>query len=302
MKPPFNKPALSLPDQLQHMIDHGMVVSDPEAALRALQYLSYYRLSAYWLPFENAKGAPGPRFRPGTQFETVLALYEFDRRLRGLVLNAMERLEVAIRGSWAYHLAMQSGPHGYLDSALYSDIGRYRDNLRGLQEDIVNSKDIFIRHYYAKYSGPPLPPVWMASEVMTFGRLSRWYKALASAADRQAIADPFELDERIFVPLVHHLVMVRNICAHHSRLWNRQFQVPLALPKKRPVELAASVNRSTDRSLYNTLVLIVYVLKRCAPAAGFSNDLRQLLQTHPTQDLAAMGFPADWDARPIWAL
>lgn len=302
MKQPYAKPALSIPDQLSHLVAQGMTIPDNAVAEHALRHLSYYRLSAYWLPFEHDKNVPGPRFRAGTNFETVLALYEFDRRLRSITMSAIERLEVAIRGSWAYHLAMRSGPHGYLDQRLYTDPQFYQANLKGLQDDIAYSKDVFIKHYYDKYSGPQMPPVWMASEIMTFGRLSRWYKALDQATDRQAIADPFDLDEAIFVPFVHHLSVVRNTCAHHSRLWNRLFHVPLRLPKKRPVELATSLNRASGAKIYNTFALMIFALKRCAPNDTFATDLRAHLATHPTGDIAGMGFPPDWQGRSIWNL
>ena len=88
-----------------------MTIGDHALAEHCLQHISYYRLSAYWLPFENPKGQAGPRFRPGTTFEDVMALYDFDRRLRLLVLDAIERIEVAVRGSWAYQLAMLGGAH-----------------------------------------------------------------------------------------------------------------------------------------------------------------------------------------------
>ncbi|WP_334545054.1 Abi family protein [Rhizobium leguminosarum] len=301
MKQPYTKPALSIADQLSH-IAHGMTITDRAAAEHALQHLSYYRLSAYWLPFEQDKNLSGPRFAPGTRFETVLALYEFDRKLRAITMSAIERLEVAIRGSWAYHLAMKTGPHGYLASGLCTDQRFYQANLKGLQDDINNSKDVFIQHYYSKYSGPPMPPVWMASEIMTFGRLSRWYKALDQASDRQAVADPFDLDEAIFVPFVHHLSVVRNTCAHHSRLWNRIFHVPLRLPKKRPVELATSINRVAGAKIHNTFAMLIYALKRCAPDDTFAADIRDHLATHPTGDIGGMGFPAGWEGRPIWNL
>src|SRR4051794_23633493 len=103
-----------------------MAVPDTAKALHWLQHVSYYRLSAYWLPFENPKGRGGPRFRPGTHFDTIVALYEFDRHLRLLMLDAIERVEVAIRGSWAYALAHQGGPHAYLNAALYRDAAQFR--------------------------------------------------------------------------------------------------------------------------------------------------------------------------------
>ncbi|MFP1130786.1 Abi family protein [Asticcacaulis sp. W401b] len=299
MKPPFAKPALSHADQLARLIAHGMIVPDQAAALHALQHISYYRLSAYWLPFEHPKGATGPRFLPGTSLDTVLALYEFDRKLRMLVTDAIDRIEVAVRGSWAHVLALSGGPHAYLSPVLYQNSEDYLDNLSNLIKEVRRSKDVFIKHYYAKYAEPAMPPVWMASEVMSFGSLSRWYKLLAQPSDRQAIANPFGLDERVMVPFVHHLVVVRNTCAHHGRLWNRHFQIRPALPR-RPSDLATSLEPGSPAQLYNTLCIIAFVLQKVDLASTFAADLKALIAQHPTGDVAAMGFPANWLGRALW--
>lgn len=146
MPRPFKKPATTIAQQLQHLQAEGMAIPDMARAEHWLRHVSYYRLSAYWLPFEHPKGNPSPRFLPGTSFDTVTALYDFDRRLRLLVLDAIERIEVAVRGSWASELAQRFGPHGYLDVALYSHPGRYQDNLTRLANDVASSPETYIDH------------------------------------------------------------------------------------------------------------------------------------------------------------
>jgi abortive infection bacteriophage resistance protein len=228
-----------------------------------------------------------------------LDLYEFDRKLRMLVTDAIDRIEVGVRGSWAHVLALKGGPHAYLSPLFYQNSEDYLDNQSNLIKEVRRSKDVFIKHYYARYAEPAMPPVWMASEVMSFGSLSRWYKLLAQPADRQAIAKPFGLDERVMVPFVHHLVVVRNTCAHHGRLWNRHFQIRPVLPK-RPSDLAQSVEPANPHQIYNTLCMLVFVITAVAPASSFAADLKALIAGHPTGDIAAMGFPPNWLARPIW--
>lgn len=249
---PFSKPALTFDQQIDKLSANGMNIRDRAEARHALQHISYYRLSAYWLIFEVPKQQIGPRFYPGTKLDTVLSLYDFDRKLRLLVLDAIERLEVAIRGSWAYELALIGGPHGYTDHTLYSDNDKFQGNLDKLAKDVKKSRDTFIRHYKQAYSGPAMPPIWMASELMSLGQLSHWYAALKKPSLRQAVARPFSLDETVFVPFTHHLSVVRNICAHHGRLWNRTFDIPLRLPRRQPEMLAAAVNRTTPTMVYNT--------------------------------------------------
>jgi abortive infection bacteriophage resistance protein len=278
-----------------------MAVPDVAKAEHWLRHVSYYRLSAYWLPFEKPKGQPGPRFRPGTHFDTVVALYEFDRKLRLLVMDAIERIEVAIRGSWAYCLAHEGGPHGYLNAGLYYDRKQFHDNLSRLTREVGSSPETYIEHYRNSYDDPAMPPVWMVAEMMAFGQLSRWYSSLRDRALRNQIAAPLGLPEKVLVPLVKHLSTVRNTCAHHGRLWNRGFLIRPGLPIK-PPDLAATLEQpgAGPALLYNTLVMIVFMLRAADPNSGWRDQLKAHLATHPTADLASMGFPAGWAQRPIW--
>lgn len=276
-----------------------MIVADQAAAEHALAHISYYRLRAYWYPFEIDPSNQAHQLRPGTTFEHILAMYDFDRRLRLLVNDAIARIEVAARGAWAYHLAMVHGPHGYLDRNLYHRDGRYQRNLTQLQEEISRSHDTFISHYANTYSTPALPPVWMVAEVMSFGLLSKWISLLRTRGDRMAIAKPLGLNERVFTSFLHHLATVRNVCAHHGRLWNRRLTVTATLPTA-PVDVATAMNGAAPRLIYNTLAIMIFVLSRVAPASGWKGALLALLQNHPTGDLTAMGFPAGWAQQPLW--
>ena len=302
MPRPFKKPATTIAQQLQHLQAEGMAIPDMARAEHWLRHVSYYRLSAYWLPFEHPKGNPSPRFLPGTSFDTVTALYDFDRRLRLLVLDAIERIEVAVRGSWASELAQRFGPHGYLDVALYSHPGRYQDNLTRLANDVASSPETYIDHYRRTYNTPAMPPVWMVAEMMSFGQLSRWYALLDDRALRNAIAKPLGLHEAVLVPLLKHLSTIRNSCAHHARLWNRGFLLRMRVPFK-PVALVSTLEPPAAHApaqLYNALVLIVYLLRQVAPASAWRDELTALLAQHPTGELSAMGFPQDWSTRPLW--
>ena len=279
-----------------------MVIPDPVRAAHWLRHVSYYRLSAYWLPFEHPKGHPGPRFKAGTSFDTIIDLYEFDRRLRLHLLNAIERIEVAIRGSWAYVLAHHGGPHGYLDAALYSDRRHFHDNLSRLAREVGTSPETYIDHYRHTYDDPAMPPVWMVAEMMSFGQLSRWYSTLDDRALRNRIAQPLGLHETVLVPLMKHLATVRNSCAHHARLWNRGFLIRMRLPQK-PVGLASTLQTPAGAGparLYNTLSLIRFLLQQIDPASPWKDELKVLLANRPLSDLQTMGFPQGWNQRPLW--
>lgn len=296
----FEKPSVSIPDQIALLKRRGMVVEDDARARHYLQFVSYYRLRAYWLPFEVPAARDGDHaFRAGTTFEDVLTLYIFDRELRLLVLDAIERVEVALRAQWAHHMAMAHGPHGYLDQAHYAHIDRHGKMIAELNEEFRRSRDTFAVHYREKYTSPPLPPVWMAAEVMSFGLLSKFYGGLKQRSERQAIARPFGLDERVVTSFAHHMSHVRNICAHHGRLWNKRFTVKMTVPKF-PAKLPVAMRGADERYLHNTLVTLDYLLTVIAPDSEWKKRVVALIDGCRLADPARMGFPADWRTRPAW--
>ena len=277
-----------------------MTIPDAAKAAHYLRHISYYRLRAYWLPFEQPAAITGDHsFVPGTSLDEVLALYVFDRRLRLLVMDALERVEVSLRGSWAHHLAMKYGPHGYLDPAIYYRPDHYATAFASLIEEISRSKDTFMVHYANKYSDPHRPPVWMTAEVISLGQLSKWMGNLKLRADRNAISHQFGLDEKVLVSIAHHLTYVRNICAHHGRLWNKQFTVTMLVPNS-PSSLKLAMNPAATRKLYNTLAALGYLLGLVAPGSEWRREVGNLLQSCPSAHPATMGFPADWKSRPSW--
>lgn len=296
----FEKPAVSVPDQIELLKRRGMIVGDDAQARHYLNFISYYRLRAYWLPFEVPAANNGDHaFRDGTTFEDVLTLYIFDRELRLLVLDAIERVEVALRAQWAHHMAMTYGPHGYLEQGHYSVIRHHAKDVTALEKEFNRSEDTFAIHYRDKYTSPKLPPVWMAAEVMSFGLLSKFYGNLRTRADRKAIADPFALDEAVVTSFAHHISTVRNICAHHGRLWNKRFTVTMTTPRF-PAKLPVAMRDADPRYLHNTLVTLDYLLALIAPGNEWKQRLVALIDSCPLADPASMGFPADWRVRSVW--
>ena len=298
----YAKPALTHEQQIAHLRSNGMIIADEAQAEYWLRHVSYYRLSAYWLYFEHPKGSGGPRFRAGTTFEAITALYDFDRILRRLTMRGTEHVEVALRGSWAYQMGHLGNGHSYTDANLYADRKEFRKNLTKLTAETSRSRETYIKHYLASYDSPPIPPVWMVAEMMSFGQLSRWYSNLSDRALRNRIAQPLGLPETVLVSLIRHVTDIRNICAHHGRLWNRQFLQPPKLAMK-PNSLAQSLDQNATQSpanLYNGLTMIGHIVRTVCPDSSWASDIRQHIATHPTGDLASMGFPADWASSPIW--
>ncbi|WP_417276821.1 Abi family protein [Castellaniella sp.] len=292
---PFAKPATTYAEQVDILERRGMRIDDHMAAEFYLQHLNYYRLSAYWLPFE-ATHTPHA-FVAGTRFTDALNLYLFDRSLRLLVLDAIERIEVSIRSQWAYQVAHRHGAHAYLDAALAANRAYWESNLAKLEKEVQRSDEVFIRHLLATYS-EKLPPTWAVCEVMSLGLLSRWYGNLKPMPTRSAIASVYGVNEKVLASWLHHLAIVRNTCAHHGRLWNREFTIIPLIPKTKPQDLQHQFQPGSRR-LYNTLAILLHCMDIVAPQHSWRQRLKALIELHkpPTR---AMGFPPHWDRLPIW--
>ena len=295
----FSKPGISLDDQIAQLERRGMQINDRASARHYLQHISYYRLRAYWLPFEVPVADGDHRFREGTTFEAALSLYVFDRELRLLAMDAIERVEVSIRANWAHHIAMKYGAHGHLERKIYHRDDWYDRDLQTLTKETGRSQDTFVKHYQEKYTDPVPLPVWMAAEVMSLGQLSKWIVNLKGRSDRGAIAKPYQLDEKIFVSMTHHLAYVRNICAHHGRLWNKRFTVTMMVPTA-PASLKLAMNAEAKRQLYNTLATLAYLLEIVAPHSGWRGRLVDHLASCEYVDFTDMGFPQNWRDMPAW--
>lgn len=302
----YNKPALSFEQQLAHLKQRGLLVDDETGSLRLLAAISYYRLSGYWYPFRqrDEQGRVRSHFVPGTRFEQVVALYEFDRKLRSLVLDALERVEIAVRTRITYHIGHKYGAFGHADATnFHSGFGHDRW-LAKLEEEAQRSSDEFIRHYKTKYKGFPRIPVWMLTEVMSFGALSFFYKGLrndrrAGVEDKKAVADYFGLHHKRLGDWLHTLTYIRNVCAHHSRLWNRELAIrpdkskdPLWLPPATP---------RNDRIFY-VLLMLRHLLRHSGNGDSWAREVTELLvpmaAIQPYR--IAMGLPEQWKEHPIW--
>lgn len=293
----YSKPALSFEQQVQLLASRGLQIDDLQRAAHYLAHINYYRLAGYCLPFEADHATH--QFRPGVCFDDVIALYVFDRELRLLVLDAIERIEVSVRTQWAYHFAHAVSPHGYLDAQHAHSMRQYARQLAILATEVDGSKEAFVAHHRNKYDDPDMPPVWVACEMLSLGQLSQWFTLLKPMALRKRMSRCYRLDQQVLQSALHHLTYVRNICAHHARLWNREFVVTSSLPRKGVPLLISAIADRDSRQLYNTLCLIVHLMDCINPGHSWRERLGKLIAEHKP-DLNAMGFPSDWATRDLW--
>lgn len=227
-KVPYNKTALSYADQLQQLKIRGLTIENEPKALHLLEVVSYYRMSGYWYPLLADK--QNHHFKPNATFETAFSIYKFDRELRLLVLRELEKIEVAVRAKMIYVLSHSLGPFWYLDSANFSNPVKHADTLSKIAIEYSRSDEEFAKAFKNKYSDP-MPPSWMMLEVSSFGTLSSLYNYLHPTRDKREIAKHFGLADKVFSSWLHSIVYLRNICAHHARLWNREMQIQPMIPR-----------------------------------------------------------------------
>lgn len=298
---PFQKPALSVAAQLALLQQRGMVVTDPARAEHYLRFIGYYRLSGYWFPFQYRDGSPvHDNFRPGTDFETVLDRYVFDRRLRVLIMDAAERIEVAARTVISNQMSERFDPHWYLSPGRFLPSFDHADFLRRVRQEIgivpfnKHKQSDFIRHYQQKYENPPEPPSWMVFELLPFGSVSIMFANLLDA-EKKAIAAEFGLPRDRLQSWLHAASHLRNLCAHHSRVWNREFGVTPSIAKSEKHHVIH------PKRFYNHAVAIQTLLKMISGDTHWADRLQTLLVEHPNIPILPMGFPPNWSQQTIWS-
>jgi abortive infection bacteriophage resistance protein len=309
----FDKKPLSIPDQVERLLERGLVCDRPERLKHYLTHVGYYRLSAYWLPFEIAapesNGSRNHKFRPDTTFDQVLALYIFDRKLRLLVIEAIERIETAVRGHWANALSMRHGSHAHMKPELFKCPWQHSVDLAKISADLKNSSETFIVHYRRRYSDPFLPPIWAVVETMSLGALSRWFQSTRDTESKKEVAKCMGMPTiEILEQVLHALTPIRNICAHHGRLWNRRFTLQLPHIKKfRDQIMTESIESANGtrqiqprREIYNYLVIMLHLMNAINPGSSWRNRLETHLQQATPDQHQAMGFPTGWADLPLW--
>lgn len=311
---PYSKPWISYAEQLANLKQRGLIVTDDHKALSYLERIGYYRLSGYWYPFRERSEICCPidgtkkkgktdrmaldQFKPGTTFAQAVKLYVFDKRLRLLVLDALERIEIALRVDISHFL-------GHIDACAYTKpelfypgfsqdwntktgLTKHQDWLAYQARLIQRSKEEFMVHVKKQY-GLPLP-IWITCEVWDFGALSRLFDGMQEA-DQDFLSAKYGVrNGRHFASWLRSLNYLRNVCAHHSRLWNRNI---IDQAKLTPIGEVVVLDqfRGKEHALarpFFLLCIIWHLLTTINPTSTWWSRLREhLLNNFP--DLQATG-------------
>lgn len=295
----YNKPALPVPEQISKLKDRGLKIPDEALATRYLSNISYYRLRAYTYPYQNNLKENQP-FIGEVSIEDIMELYTFDRHLRLLIFDAVERIEIALRTQIIYQWALSHGSHWHLQQNLYKDNSKFIKHLASLQKELDRCNETFVEHYYSKYTQPSEPPAWMSLEVTSIGLLSLIFQNLKNCPEKKAVTHHFGLlSNDVLENWIHNFCNVRNICAHHGRLWNRRISIHLNLPRKTKETFITNKNINPYK-LYASLVAMVYCMQIINPENSFKSQLIDLLKNCPKGQLKEMGFPKNWEQETFW--
>ena len=305
----FDKPSLSIEQQLELLISRCLIVSDKSKAKRYLEHIGYYRLSAYMIPFYTH--VKEHKFKANTTFEDILNLYIFDRKLRLLILEAVERIEISFRSAFINIFAQLKGSHGYLEEKFFDT--RYDNQwlIEKLQKEVRKSKEVFVQHYKNKYDDSNLPPVWMSTHLITFKELVVLYQNIRDIDITQQMASFYGLKNPIIISWMRTLSDLRNLCAHHSRVWNRSFGQKGVLPKNMPkkwlenfpelINIGNNDKISPRNSLYFHIVIIWYFMSQMNTNSIWLDRLIKLCDKHSI-NMINLGFPENWQQDKYWDL
>lgn len=313
----YNKPPLIYREQVELLKSRGVSFADEQEAEMHLANISYYRLSAYMLPYKKKVGGDIiDQFKEGTTWEMIYRLYAFDRKLRLIVFDAIERLEIAIRTQIIYQLSHKYGSHWQDNANIFHPettktlrdgrkvtFDAYGEIQKHIKEQLHNNKaEVFIKHYRSKYDRPENPPSWMSVEVMYFNHLSRICTGLKKRADINGIASYFALPPQTFCSWLHAINYLRNLCAHHARVWNRDMNIiPEKLLFSKSLDWISNPDTVQRSKAYYFFCMLNYLLQTANPTSPFKQRLIDLLEEYQdVVSLNAMGFPNNWKDEKIW--
>lgn len=279
------KAATTYEQQLSILRRRGVVIEDEAECVEILKNLNYYRLLAYFLPYKQSDDT----YIPGTRFLHVYRLYEFDRKLRQILFSALEEVEISLRSRFAYYHAHKYGPIGYLEASNFNDLHNHDRFKEQLEREIEsNNKVLFVKHHIEKYKG--IFPIWVISELFTFGMLSRFYADMPLEDQKFLAKSEYCTTPRNIRSWLRCCSDLRNICAHYGRLYYRIFSaIPAGVvgnqDQLRRLWGAVLALRGLflDSAKWNTEVLPAL----SALIEEYSQDV----------DLYRIAFPHDWEAR-----
>ena len=303
----FNKPPYSYEQLLNKLTERGLCIADRDSAEANLRSIGYFRLIGYGLAFEQycQNGHRIGQYQQNTSFDDLVGIVTTDRKIRSLLLSGIERIEIAVRNMINHELAWQhKTAHWYMDSALFKESKDFshagllneikRHTLKNAEAGSNKEarREAFIHHYYNHYDQPDYPPCWMIAEILPLGAWSKIYEHLKISKDRKIIARQLDLAPATMQSWLHSITYLRNMCAHHSRLFGRKFVI-------RPHK-AKGIPLMDENRLFNFICIVFRTLTTLSPDRNWLARLHAELATLDTRLLQQYGFEKNGLENDFW--
>ena len=297
-KIPFLKPFANAHDLILLLQSRGLIIEDSVKAERYLQFIGYYRLSAYMYPLLQMPKEQH-RYKPNMTFRHVMMLYRFDKNLRLLLFNEIEKIEVAVRSTIVNTGCELLGDSFWITNGdFFIDKNKFNHTLELIDSEMHKSREDFIVHFRQTYSNA-YPPAWMLAEILPFGVMTNIYSNIKSARVKKRIAGKFGLQIAPFESWLTIITLTRNACCHHARVWNKQNTIKPMLPNKMTGKW---ITLPTDTlRVYFDICIIKHFVDVLSPQNDMKTKIDALLKCFPDVDIRAMGFPAGWECEPLWS-
>lgn len=293
----YPKQILTITQQVQSYIDAGMTITSRGDVEKALKSVGFYRLRGYSFQlYDNAT----KKYVPGTKFEDILKLYQFDQELSVLIFSMISKIEVALRVRLVEALLTHGDALILQDSSIFKEKKMYWQNMSTIASEIARSNDVFIKHNFDNHEGEV--PVWAVVEVLSFGTLSKIIKNLKTgsgssysilAANYQYTSKKGNLvnpSQKMFASWVQGVSVLRNMCAHNSRIYNRTIHTTPEI-----LDVDKITPPPAHNGLYQILLAMKYLRSSDEEWAVFVDEFDKLIQNNNSViSLTAMNLPTDW--------
>ena len=254
--------------------------------------------AGYWWPLQADK--VNHTVKPGSRFDTVIAIYNFDRSFRLLLFDAIERIEIGFRTRLIYELSIRYGAWWFEDSSLFKDNRLFWKNLGLIDSELSRNKEVFIQEHYGKYTNSNRPPAWETIETLSLSHLSKLYSNLNNSPEKKRIAQSLGIPKPHFLESrLQSISLLRNLCAHHSRVWNKNLPKPPQFIPRLPEPWLTQFPTGPNK-VYASLCCIKYILNVIGPGNDLAPRLGELFRLYPIIDQHALEFVNGWSDEPLW--
>jgi len=295
----YEKKPLNCDEHIEILSERGLYIPDLKRAKKYLGTIGYFRLTGYMYHLQESDGSH--KFKDGICFNDIILHYHFDKKLRATVNEYLERIEVALRSKLTDYYCINHGFYWFTQYDLYDDKKVYDSINAEIADKFVEPQERFLKYFKRKYTSESLPPSNMAMEILTLGKLSRLYKGLSNDSEKMAIANDFGVPSVILSSWLIYLNNVRNICAHHGRLWNRGITADRPIiPKRKKYKFNGIIPEDFNSSCYGVVSIIDKLLSEINPTNRFIEKVKGLIDQYHNINTKFMGFPENWKEEPSW--